>query len=319
MAFDKKLRGFLNTQDPTISNVLLENMVHFYDWGYIDKGAYFNVDTPSSGIYGGRKDILKRKKHEGYTDGQVFEAYRGNWVWETGVSGPPSPTRVSGVYINDAFYATGNTTYPFNVDYLHGRIFFDNAIPSTGTVEVEYSDKNVKWTTSDGIPWLRQIQKNSFRADNPTFSHFGSGDWNTQAEQRVQLPVVGVKVIGNTSITPYQLGGGQTSHNDVIFYIFTEKAWECQNIADTIVLQNDRNIDLFDSIAVGISGVYPLTERGFLNENALPSGLYPNMIDDFNFGKCFINNSHVQAFKEINPNLYHSTVRCTASVDLKNL
>ena len=319
MAFDKKLRGALNTQDPLITQTLVENFISFYDWGFVDKGGFYNITTPTSGIHGGRRDVLKRKKEDGRTDGTVFEGVRGNWAWETGVSYSAQPIRPSGVYINDTLYATGNTTYPFNIDYQNGRVVFDNAIPSTGTIEIEYSDKWVKWTTSDGIPWLREIQQNSFRVDNPTFMHFGSGDWNSYAQARVQLPAVAVEVVGNRSITPYQLGGGQDSNSDIIFYVFTEKKWECDNISDMIAMQNDRTIELFDSTAVGVSGVYPFDENGYLNENALPSGLYPNMVDDFNYGKCFITNTQVQNRKQIHPSLYHATVRCTASVRLKNL
>lgn len=319
MPFDKKLRGVLNTQDATISSVLLENFISFYDWGFVDKGAYYNIQMPASGLYGGRRDNLRRVKDPRYTDGTVYEAFRSNWVWETGVSHPTQPIRISGVYINNSFYPTGNVTYPFNIDYANGRVVFDNAIPAASGVALEYSNKWVKFTPANGIPWLRKIQTQSHRVDNPSFSFFGSGDWVENSQSRLQMPLVGVRVVPNRSLTPYQLGGGQTVNSDIIFYIFTENEWECGNIADIIASQNDRTIDLFDSNKVAASGVYPFGAHGYLNENALPSGLYPTMVDNFWYEKCYINSTEVQSMKELNPDLYHATVRCTASVNRKNL
>ena len=40
----KSLRGFANSQDATLSNILLENFITFYDWGLVDKGDFYNID-----------------------------------------------------------------------------------------------------------------------------------------------------------------------------------------------------------------------------------------------------------------------------------
>ena len=109
----KHLRGVFNTQDATLSNMLLENMITFYDWGFLDKGAFYNIDIPESGLYGGDKHKLRPVEDPNYNDGQVWEAYRSNWVWETGVSIDTEPTRISGVFINSAFRATGNIQQPY--------------------------------------------------------------------------------------------------------------------------------------------------------------------------------------------------------------
>ena len=80
----KHLRGIFNTQDATLSNILLENFLTFYDWGFLDKGAFYNINIPSSGLYGGIKSNLRLVDDPNYTKGQVWEGYRQNWVWETG-------------------------------------------------------------------------------------------------------------------------------------------------------------------------------------------------------------------------------------------
>ena len=43
----KSLKGVLNTQDVKFSNNLLENFIVFYDWGFTNAGAYYNIDTVS--------------------------------------------------------------------------------------------------------------------------------------------------------------------------------------------------------------------------------------------------------------------------------
>ena len=93
----KSLRGFANSQDATLSNILLENFITFYDWGLVDKGDFYNIDIPESGLYGGNKHKLRPVQDPNYNDGQVWEGYRGNWVWETGVANVEQPIRISGV------------------------------------------------------------------------------------------------------------------------------------------------------------------------------------------------------------------------------
>ena len=36
--------------DATVSEMLVDNFVNFYDWGLLDKGGFYNIDIPQSGI-----------------------------------------------------------------------------------------------------------------------------------------------------------------------------------------------------------------------------------------------------------------------------
>ena len=171
----KHLRGIFNTQDATLSNILLENFLTFYDWGFLDKGAFYNINIPSSGLYGGVKSNLRLVDDPNYTKGQVWEGYRQNWVWETGVSATTEqPIRISGVFVDNTFRATGNIEQPFFVDHPNGRVVFDTAVSSTSTVKLEYSHKWVQTLPAEGVPWFQEIQQGSFRLDNGTFSQIES-------------------------------------------------------------------------------------------------------------------------------------------------
>lgn len=309
-----QLANLRNAQDPTLSNVLLDNFVYFYDWGFLDKGSFYNISIPQSDIYGGDRHKLRPVTDPNYSDGQVWEAYRKNWVWESGVSATTEqPIQISGVFVNDTYYATGNTTKPYYIDYTNGKVIFDSAQTTTSEVKLEYSHKWVEVVPAEGVPFFREIQQGSLRSDE-NFQVSNSGGWAQLGQSRVQMPAIAIEVVPSRSLEPYQLGGGQWVNTDLVFYVITENHWECANLIDSIVYQNDRTIHLFDPTAVAISGVFPFNYRGELNDNAIPSGLYPNMIDDFFYRKCHIYDSRGEDINQISPDLYIGTARCSTQV-----
>ena len=309
-----RLARLSNTQDSTLSNILLDNFIALYDWGFLDRGQFYNIDIPESGIYGGDKHKLRLAEDPNYSDGQVWEGYRQNWVWESGISATTEqPIRISGVFVDNTFYATGNVTKPFYIDYPNGRVVFDTAITSTSTVQLEYSHKWVQVVPAQGVPWFRQIQQRSFRNEED-FQVSSSGGWVQLGQTRIQLPAVAIEVIPARSMQGYQLGGGQWINSDVVFYVISENHWECTNLMDSILYQNDRTVHLFNPTAVAISGVFPFNYRNELNENAIPSGLYPNMIDDFYYNRCWISESRGSEISELSPDLYVGSTRCSTQV-----
>ena len=38
-----KLSNLPNAQDATLSNILLDNFIAFYDWGFLDRGSFYNI------------------------------------------------------------------------------------------------------------------------------------------------------------------------------------------------------------------------------------------------------------------------------------
>jgi hypothetical protein len=309
-----QLANLSNAQDVTLSNILLDNLIAFYDWGFLDRGSFYNIKIPQSGIYGGDRHKLRLVDDPNYNDGQVWEGYRKNWVWESGINATTTqPTSISGVFVDGTFYATGNLSKPFYVDYPNGRVVFDSAQTTTSTIQLEYSHKWVEVIPAEGVPWFRQLQQRSFRSDEG-FQVEGSGGWAQLGQTRVQLPAIAVEVVPARSMEGYQLGGGQWVNNEAIFYIMTENHWECANLMDSILYQNERTIHLFDTTKVALSGAFPYNYRNELNENALPSGMYPNLIDNFHYRKCWISNSKGTEITQLSPELYIGTTSCSTQV-----
>ena len=51
--------------------------------------------------------------------------------------------------------------------------------------------------------------------------------------------------------------------------------------------------------------------RNELNENAIPSGMYPNMIDNFFYKRCTIQDTKSQDVVQLSPDLFIGSARCT--------
>tara|TARA_Y100000401_G_scaffold116147_1_gene121271 strand:+ start:8016 stop:8984 length:969 start_codon:yes stop_codon:yes gene_type:complete len=305
----------VKVSDASLTEILLENFVNFYDWGLLDAGQYYTISIPQSGIYGGDRHKLRVADDPNYNSGQIWEAYRQNWVWEgSNIDGTTEqPVTISGVYVDNTFYATGNVTKPFYIDYPNGRVVFDSAVPSTSSVHLEYSHKAVQVVPAKGIPWFRQIQQGSFRNEDG-FQVAASGGWAQLGQTRVQLPAIAVEVIPTRNTKPYELGGGQWVHSDIVFYVLTEQHWECTNLVDTVTYQNDRTLDLFDPTMVGLSGAFPFNYRNELVGHAVPSGLYPNLTANYHYRRCWVFNSRADGITQLTPELYIGTARCTTEV-----
>ena len=92
---DIDLKGFTKLGDSTLVNDIKENVISFFDWGLLKKDNYINVSIPSSGIYGGNEHQLRLVDDPRYTAGQVWEGFRSNWVWESGITGTDGAPLVS--------------------------------------------------------------------------------------------------------------------------------------------------------------------------------------------------------------------------------
>jgi hypothetical protein len=309
MANYTELVGIQNSQDLTISNILLENFISFYDWGFFNKGGFYNISIPTSGAYGGSKSTLKPQKDPNYTDGRVWQSHRGNWVWEPD-AGVGTPIPISGVYINGSFTPSG-----YSVDYLNGRVIMNSPIPINSNVTVAYSYKWLNVTPAKGISWLREIQKQSNRVDDPSISTYGSGNWAQLGQSRVQLPALAIEVLPPSEMKPYQLGGGQLAHNDIIFSVITENDWECSNILDIITHQNDRGIYMYDPNKMAASGVSVFRPDNSVTDFGLASGTHPSLVENFRYQQqCYIFESKSSNVTQLNPNLYMGTARCKTEV-----
>lgn len=315
-----RLKGVTDIAQSTLCDQLESNIIQFFNWGMLCIGGFGNVVIGSaSGAYGGDMSRLRSVSDPNYINGQVWEGFRQDWVWESGIEYPIQPIQVSGVYVNNVFYPIDSTgVYSHHVNYPLGRVTFDNPLPTDGsvTVQANYSYRLFTFQSSDQN-WFRQVMFESFRVDKSDFLQFGSGVWNVLAQDRVQLPAVVIDVIPRRSMYGYELGGTVQVHQDILFHMFSENPYDRKSMLDYITYQKDKTIPLFDKNLVAAANAYPLDYNGSIASGAM---CFPDLVKPtgqggfFWRGGTFVNMNSQETIST--PPLYQAVVRCTFEVNL---
>jgi len=305
-----KLRGLRHVTDSDNSIQLENNFKLLFDWAYLGAGGWFDVHLDSVGAYGGNLSTLRQVTDPAFSDGQVWETFRKDWVWESaqtytdkqGIT--TSPIQISGVYVNGVLATSG-----FHLDYPNGRVIFDT--PKVGkTIQLEYSARTQQFLCASKTPWFNQLQFGSFRIDDGGFSIVGSGQWDILAQKRVQMPAAVIETVPLRSFRPYEIGNNALwSNQDIVFHILAETDWDRKNLTDALSKQEDKVFWLFDINKVQDSGAFPLDYNGSLINNIT----YQDLVSPsgYRWQKCFIKKSITQNITAVDPKLFRATVRWT--------
>lgn len=318
MSYTYGLIGVDNVQDLTLSNVISDNLIKFFDYGFVDKGGFINVKIPSSGMYGGDKHKLRMVDDPAYQTGRVWETFRQNWAYEANLNRSGIPIQISGIYRGNTFlpYSYNSTSgyhvgSGYRLNFTNGQILFDSPVPATSIISMEYSYKWLKTDRAEGVPFFRQIQQRSFRLEENYFS--SSGNWVQLGSTRIQLPSAFIECPTKINYRPYQLGGGQWAESSVTLHVMTENFSSCTDILNIISYQNDRNIILYDSNSVYNNRDFALSYRGDLVDKAKD---YKYLIDNYPYGQCRIYDVVVSNPTELNYSLYMGTVTFSVEIPL---
>ena len=312
----QKLKGISDVFEYTLNNDIQDGLLEYFDWALLDIGNYFNSALGETGPNGQDYSKLRLSSNDQYIDGQVWEGFRKNWIWQSGVNYSPSPLvgtnnlkpGVSGVYVDDNFYPNTTTgTYAHTIDHFNGRVIFDTAIPTGSKVQAEHSYKWINVVYANSVPWLREIQTNT---TEPTSSFFDKdkGSWDIPPESRLQLPAIAIEVVASRRFKPYALGGGQWVYTDVIFHCLAEDEITRNKLVDIVSMQSDKNIPLFNSNKINASGDYPLDYRGVPVPSAL---MYPDLVEKHDGGELRLTNAIVQDMISVDSDIFGGIVRFT--------
>lgn len=311
------LKGFSSMADVDYQNIIQQNLINFFDWGFLDKGAFTNVRLSVADIRGSDRSKLYLVKDPNYTDGTVWSTFRENLVWESGLSCATQPIAISGVYINGAFKTPTTSGYQHYVDYVNGRVIFTNPIPLNSIVKMEYSYKNIKFTNLNAIPIINEAQSYSY---DLTKSDYGnqSGDYGVLGRSRIQFPIVAIEM-PSAKYRPLEIGNSsQFLDFDVLFNVISEDDETARKISTFISLQKDTTIFLFDLSMMAASGTFPLDYRGTPISGALT---YPSLVADsvnggYRFSKLYFGKTNLSGPNRVGT-IYHSTVRITTETYTK--
>ena len=292
-------------------------MKWFLDWAFLGIGGWSNVTMPTSGAFGGTFDTLRLVNDPSYSNGQVWEGARKDWVWETGSSYEGyDPIQISGVYVNGVLKGTGDATYAHHYNYPLGRVVFDNPISTTDTVKVEYSYRNVQVYVADEAPWWDELQYNSLRVDDTYYSSTCSGSWGILANHRVQMPAIVLETVPRRRFKPYQLGDtSQFVQQDIVFHIVGENRWWRNQLVDILSYQIDSQVWLFKTDTLIESGAYPLDYRGMKVASPLN---YNNVVNtpQYRYLLARMTDMSITEMESYDARLHEGTVRATLEVVL---
>jgi len=299
-----------------LSSHLEQNLKVFMDWSFLGVGAWTNINMPTSGAYGGDFSDLRLVDDPSYTLGQIWEAVRQDWVYETGIEYTAgTPNVLTGIFVNGVSYATGDSIFGHHYNYGLGRVVFDSAITITSVVELNYSYRNVHVHRADTSPWWDELQYDTMRPDDSHFSATTSGTWSTLANHRVQLPSVILEIVPRRDFEPYQLGDlTQWINQDTLFHVIAQSKWERNQLLDILSFQNDKTIWLFDSNLIAADTGFPLDFRGMLLPNP---NMYPSFVQHgskYQWLKCQFTNTSINEVRTLNPRLHKGSVRTTLRV-----
>ena len=319
MATFTDLRGLDSFAEPSLDQRLKSNIPMFFDWGFVDKGAFLSVRIAASGQYSDSRAALKNVTDPRFTNGKVWESVRKNWVWESGISQTTQPISISGVYVNNTFYPSNTSgAYAHTVDYPNGRVIFNNPIATSSNVKAEYSYKFIHFFDAAKFDWIKQVQFYSMRGDKSQNSNRGSGEWSPSPEQRIQLPAVAMEISNRTTYEPYALGtGAKYAYKDIVFHIIAEDDSTAAKIADIISSQEEKTIYLYDEFLLSRSGVQPLNINGSINSGAKTYKQLVEPVEDggFRWRKTRFTNSTSQVSQDYG-NIWIRQVRMTTETVL---
>ena len=290
-----------------------------YDNSFYYKIEYTDTYTPPASLYGDLPYQLKTTEVNGYKIGQVWQAFKKDWVWETGVEYYPdpkycenfSPINISGIYVNNNFLPgpTGVATSGYHINYPLGQIIFDKAIPKTSKVELNYSYRWCQVYKSSSDSSWKELQELTY-SPNPSLNQPSAGDYSISANHRVQMPCIIIEPSSRTSSKPYQLGDySQYQSQDFLLHIFTENSVDKNRICDIIRLQKDQIINLYDINKVVNSGVQALNYDGSVNPKGLP---YTELLSDYYWNKTMFKDFGLTDMQSKNKNLYWCIIRLTS-------
>jgi len=283
-----------------------QNVEWFLRDAMLNRGGYFNITSGMKNYEGNDISLLKPSYQPEHSNFQFWKGNSHQWIWESGANtnatytGGADTILVSGVYISDTFYPTGNLSIPFYIDYNRGGVVFNSPRPSSDIIRCDRSERASFVYDADSNEY-RTIMKSHLRGLSNTP---GSGTDAFAPELSVFLPAIFVSV-SNPKNTPYQLGdSSQFKDYKIDLDIFAENKHEfdfLRGFCQDLYLES---IEMFDYNDVLSNNELPLDYLGrFKMETSnVPAREITALGTKYNWRKgVFLENTRENIFPNILP------------------
>lgn len=237
----------------------------FLDMSFLREGGFSIVTSGQTFYDGGVTSALvpDEHAHELYTDmqvGQVWQSAFRQWIYESGVPVDGSlikanPQVASGVYVQGAFRRPDDTTFAHKIDFINGRVIFDQPLPLDTQVHADFTYRHVR--VGFEHHFNQQFDDGyieSKYATNPETSMqlvYPSGT-------KQPFPAVFIELDGRTQ-KPYEIGNRSLKITDEVkLHIWALDDIQRDNIVDILTAQERKSIPLinFNIAPLPLSGIF---------------------------------------------------------------
>lgn len=293
-----------------LTDQLQYNLKWFLDWGLLNRGAYGIYKYDSESWYDEDESKLHLVPDGRYVAGSVWEGAGREWVWESGVSlggGYIDPFRVSGVYIEGNFYPISSVGINrHHVDYLNGRIIFDEPKNASDDIRAEYTRRSVHVGFADDSEFRAMMLDavEEFLTDS-----LPSG--TTSREHQIWLPSIFIEAV-NGEQRGLQLGGGQIKTRYITFHIFADNPQDRNLLKDWLDYQSRTTFWMADLNTI----TFPFDEYG-----DIVAGMtnWVNMATADPWKKLRVIDSKSATINSLNSQLFRARVTWEIEVDFGSI
>lgn len=283
----------------SISQKLEVNLVSLFDWGFVNKGGYINVNIDQSGAYVDNRSLLTR-----ITDPRspTTAYYQGNenWVYESGQSSSPAP------FVPPLIYVNGTLDISPIINYRDGRVTPSVSTNAASIVKAKHSYKWVNFTLSRNSFFRRHAQYNQARTD------IKNGDISIPPEIRTTLPCVAIDVSPISTSRPFGMEwrGPRIYSNSVSMYVIGESSADVMKICDFIAAQKGNNFYAFDPSLAIAANDFPLNMNGTINSGKN----HDQLSADYPWCTIRVINAESLWSGYLNENLYQAIVKIQTEI-----
>lgn len=290
--------------DQLILNSLEVNLKLFLDHAFLSIGSWSDVSFDQTNFITSPLCKLELDEDPSFKRGRVWISAKKDWVYDTTITyNEKSPISYNEILINDNL-ATG-----YYIDYINGRIIFDQPKAPSSIIKATYSYANIQTYRSSDCPWWKIIESGNIEPKD--MKSTGIGQWTIGPYHKIQMPCIVIDAVPRARNLPYELGSKSLKiEQDILFNVLTENKNDRNQLLDIIRLQQDNTIWLFNINKAAQDNKLPLNPNGSINTNGLN---YNELINTYKWAKTYIKNVTLSEVASIN-GIYEGVARATFEI-----
>ena len=236
----------------------------FMDMHFLREGAFTNVPSGSLFYDGSDMSLLLPDTEADMLyfgeAGHIFQSPFRQWIYESGVpldgtnvSAPPIPA--SGIFVEGAFRGPGDPEFAHVIDYINGRIVFEDAQSLDLTVQADFAYRQVRIGFEHDF---NQQYRDGFLDSKYTTNPMTANQIVYPSGLAQPFPAVFIEV-DDRRFEPYEMGNRSLIIIDTVrFWVWAQHDLIRDNIVDIITSQQRKVVPLIDfNIApLPLSGIF---------------------------------------------------------------